>query len=57
MEEGRQWFKARRLERAFDLQGSMSLLERSLYEKFLVTTPMADVVTAVQGRLLVGRPE
>jgi hypothetical protein len=57
LEEGRQWFKARRLERAFDLQGSMAFLERALYEKFLVYTPVDEVVAAVQGRLLLVRPE
>jgi hypothetical protein len=57
LDQARQWLKARRLELAFGLHGTMSQLEKALYEEFLVQSTPDAVAAVLQSRVLVVRGE
>ena len=56
-DEAKAWLRQRRLELSFNLAGSMSVLEKALYEMFLAQTKPDSLSSVLAARVLHVRPE
>jgi hypothetical protein len=54
---GQAWLRQRRFELAFSLNGTMSVLEKALYEEFLVQARPETIASTLAARVLHGRPD